>query len=138
MDENKEKADLEQFVCEINEKEAGRFNSIPFNERFLFLSHCIRADLKAEIEEYARGLGYAVHTVGGGSIVYKIIVRDQPRAVVGIACRAELEMAIEKLDIPLNIIPLESDGCKDTTFNMEQAKAVLSRHLPDKESVTGS
>ncbi len=121
------------FARETNRQEGGRFFSIPFKERTLFLSHCLRAEQKAEIQKFAENLGYNVHIVGGGSIVLKLIKKEMPRAVVGIACYPELKMAVGELDLPLQVIELETDGCKDTTVNVAEAKRILSRFIPCKE-----
>lgn len=114
----------------INNRENDRFKSIPFEERILFLSHCIRSEQKQAIREYAEELGYQVHIVGGGSVVHKIIKRENPKGVIGIACLPELEMAVEKLSLPLQVIELETDGCKDTTVNVEKAKKALAVYEP--------
>ena len=116
----------------VNQGRLDKFKSVPYAKRTLFLSHCIRKDLKAEIKEYAEKLGYAVHVVGGGSIVHKIISRENPQAVVGVACHLELEMAVDRLDIPLQVVELETDGCKNTLVNVEAAKQVLAVYEPAK------
>lgn len=130
MEESNEMQEALEFAQGINNMEKQRFESVPFNERILFLSHCIRAPLKKEIQNFAENLGYRVHVVGGGSIVHKIIKRENPKAVVGIACHPELEMAVDKLKMPLQVVLLDTDGCKDTTFNMDRAKEVLSVYTP--------
>ena len=116
----------QKFAIETNEKERHRFLSVPYHERTLFISHCIRAELKEQLKQYAESLGYRAHIVGGGSIVHKLIIKENPKAVVGIACEPELCMAVEKLNIPLQVVLLDTDGCKDTTVNIEEAKRVIA------------
>jgi len=115
-----------EFVRSINDREKERFAKVPYKNRMLFLSHCIIPEQKDELHRFAEGLGYKVHVVGGGSIVHKIIMEEKPEAVVGIACEPELTMAVEKLDLPLHVVLLDIDGCKDTTVNVEEAKRVIS------------
>ncbi len=129
MEKSSEKPPIS--IASINEEHLKAFQSIPFDQRILFVSHCIRQEQKEEIINLAESLGYKVHVVGGGSIVLKIIARENPQAVIGIACYPELEMAVEKLktnNVPLQIVPLETDGCKDTTVNMDEVKRVLAIH----------
>lgn len=121
-----EKGINQEFAKEINEKERERFLTVPYSERTLFVSHCIRAEIKEELKQYAESLGYRAHVVGGGSIVHKLIIKENPKAVVGIACEPELRMAVEKLNIPLHVVLLDTDGCKDTTVNIEEAKRVIA------------
>lgn len=116
----------EAYVQKINDEQKDRFALIPFSDRVLFLSHCITKKLKEEIRQYAEELGYKVHVVGGGSIVYKIMKREKPKAVAGIACIPELEMAVAKTKLPLCIIRLDTDGCKDTSVDLEKVKKALS------------
>ena len=125
---NQESNEEKNYESSINRNNLERFESIPYNRRILFLSHCIRKELKEEIQGFAEELGYQVHVVGGGSIVYKIITREKPQAVVGIACIPELEMAVDKVKIPLQVVELDTDGCKDTIVNVERSKKVLSRY----------
>lgn len=117
------------FTSSINRDSLERFQVVPFDRRILFLSHCIKLEQKTEIREFAEKLGYKIFDVGGGSIVHKIIEREKPDAVVGIACFPELEMAVGKIDstiLPYQIVELETDGCKETTVSVEESKRVLS------------
>ena len=120
----------EELILLTNEKQKERFLSVPYGERILFMSHCIRADLREEIRTFAENLGYKVHVVGGGSIVLKMIAKEKPGAVVGIACPPEIQMAVEKIDQPLQIVLLDTDGCKDTLVDVEEAKRVLGLYHP--------
>ena len=135
MEKSSEKPEIP--IASINQDHLKGFQIIPFDKRILFISHCIRAEQKDEIKKFAEALGYKVHVVGGGSIVLKIIEKESPQAVIGIACYPELEMAVEKLKtnkVPLQIVPLETDGCKDTTVNMDEVKRILAIYIPANSS----
>ena len=139
MEKSSEKPPIS--VASINQDHLAAFQSIPFDKRILFISHCIIKEQKEEIIKFAEGLGYKVHVVGGGSIVLKIIAKETPQAVIGIACYPELEIAVEKLktnNVPLQIVPLETDGCKETTVNMDEVKRVLAIHVPPDPSPSPS
>lgn len=136
-----EKVINQDFAKDINQRERQRFITVPYSERTLFISHCIRAEIKQELKQYAERLGYRAHEVGGGSIVHKLIIKENPKAVVGVACEPELRMAVEKLNIPLHVVLLDTDGCKDTTVNIEEAKRVIALKeddAPDVDSAGGS
>lgn len=129
----------------INRK---NFARVPYNQRALFLSHCLRDSEKCgasmsetgyqceecgccdigRIKAEADALGYNTYVVPGGSMVFKIIKRTGPRACVGVACYYELEEAFEKLTIvnmPYQGIPLLKDGCKDTEVDIDRVLSIL-------------
>ena len=129
----------------INKK---NFSKVPYNERALFLSHCLKDSEKckagmsengiiceecgfcdiSKIKQEAEKLGYKVYIVPGGSMVFKIIQRTEPKACVGVACYYELEEAFEKLTIvgmPFQGIPLLKDGCRDTEVEIQRVIDVL-------------
>ena len=109
----------------VNKRYRGKFEKVPVSERMLFISHCIVRDQREKIEELAKKIGYKFYKVGGGSIVIKKIKAEKPKAVVGIACFRELEMAFKEIKLPLQAILLENDGCKDTTVDIEEVKRIL-------------
>lgn len=112
-------------VGEYNRLQRDAFASKPVCERILFISHCINRAKRDAVKEFAEGLGYRVFVVGGGSIVRKKIASEKPSAVVGIACFDELKSAAESIDVPYQVVLLDTDGCENTDFNLEAAKAVL-------------
>lgn len=122
-----------------------RFRRVPYNERILFLPHCLRNLEKcrakygeeglvcegcggckiAAMRKMAKELGYAgVFVAPGGSMVIKLIKKYKPKAVVGVACNDEINMAVDKLkeegNIPAQAVLLLRSGCKDTDVNMDE------------------
>ena len=144
-----ETSTLDEVYVELSNSINKRpFSKVPFNERALFLSHCMKssehckANLTEDglmclecgkcdictIKQEAEKLGYKVYIVPGGSMVFKIIKRTQPKACAGVACYFELEEAFEKLTIanmPYQGIPLLRDGCKDTAVDLDRVLKVL-------------
>lgn len=144
---------IDEIYVEVQNRINRRsFARAPFEERALFLSHCLRSSADCEagmgdegylcgncgccdighIKEEADGLGYKTFVVPGGSMVFKIIKKHQPRAVAGVACYYELEEAFEKLtivNIPYQGIPLLKDGCKDTEVDVQRVLDVLRLQL---------
>ena len=119
---------------------------IPFNKRILFLPHCLRNNkiCKNEYDEnglicqicsnncaigrlkkFAQELGYHVCIAPGGSMVVNIIEKEKPLAVVGVACRKEIEIAEKYLKIPYNSVELSKDGCINTEVDEEEVKKTL-------------
>lgn len=110
-------------------------------DRIVFLPHCLRSSKDCEAEygeegleckncgscvipeiiEKAEELGYKeVYVVPGGSLVYKILGKENPEAVIGVACYEELDQAIKKASkesIPSQGILLTETGCIDTKTN---------------------
>ena len=122
------------------------FKATPYNERILFLPHCMRnsrqckakyneeglqcrqcgaCDLSALIKE-AKKLGYKdVFITPGGSMVQKLIRKYKPKAVMGVCCFEEANMAFDRLrgtGIHAQASMLLYDGCKDTKANFADAK----------------
>ena len=76
----------------------------------------------------ARGKGYDVYILPGGSCIPKILAAKRYDAVVGVACGAELKLgytALRKLGIPGQAVPLLKNGCAETYFDIEELKNLL-------------
>lgn len=118
------------------------FINVPKNERFVFVPHCLR-DVKnciAEVDEegyHCRKCGRCaiskiwteaeknnqrIFMTGGGSQVINLIKKHQPKAVIGVACFNEIQMALEKLkgsNIPLQAVMLRKSGCVNTLVDLD-------------------
>lgn len=125
------------------------FAKIPKSERVLFIPHCLR-DAKgctapvdengyhcvkcgrcaiAKITAEAERNGIRWYMCGGGSQVVNIIQREKPKAVIGIACYNEIQMALEKLratNIPIRAVLLKKSGCVGTEVDLDDVFAVLN------------
>ncbi len=69
-----------------------------------------------------------VFIMPGGTIVFKVIAREKPGAVFGVACFHELEMAFDQCDktsLPAVAVPLLRDGCVNTLADMEEVEAAF-------------
>jgi len=132
-----------------NNLNESRFKQVPYTERILLLPHCLRNAKECnakyndegldclncnkcripEIARIAEKLGYKkVACVPGGSMVEKLVIRYKPKAVVGVACSAELNMGIDRMNehnIPSQSVLLSRDGCKDTEVNISEIKEKL-------------
>ncbi len=125
------------------------FLKVPKGERVLFLPHCLR-DVKncaapidedgyhcrkcgrcaiAKITAEAERNGIKWYMCGGGSQVINIIQRVKPKAVIGVACYNEIQMALEKLratNIPLQAVMLRKSGCVNTEVDLEEVFEILN------------
>jgi len=146
----KSDAHVDEIYIKIkNELNLPRLKEVPKSKRALFLPHCLRdvRNCKAEINEFgykckhcgrcpisdikqaAEKRKYNVFVVPGGSMVFKIISRKKPKAVIGVACYAELEQAMEdagRRGIPNIGVPLSKDGCKDTKVDVKKVMNMLN------------
>ena len=133
------------------------FQATPYNERILFLPHCLKNSKKCkapytdeglqckecgacqtgELKAFAESLGYkGVFITPGGSMVQKIIEKKRPKAVVGVCCYEEANMAFDRLrgtGIAPQAVTLLKDGCKDTVANIEEVKEKM--RLIDSETL---
>ena len=125
------------------------FFKVPKSERVLFIPHCMR-DVKncvatidedgyhckkcgrcaiAKITAEAERNGIKWYMCGGGSQVVNIIQREKPKAIIGIACYNEIQMALEKIrtaNIPIQAVMLKKSGCVGTEVDLDEVFAVLN------------
>jgi hypothetical protein len=127
-------------------------SGIPPSQRILLVSHCLRRSSRCravqgpwglecrhctdscpvhQLGEAARHRGYkGVCVAPGGSMALSFVRRTQPRGIVAIACRKELEQGIQAVseavspsaDRPTILaVPLTKDGCVDTEVDLPRA-----------------
>lgn len=121
-----------------------KFKSIPNKEKAIFLPHCLRnKDCKAimgenglmcvncgkcgigKFKKDAEEKGYKVFIVPGGSLVKKIIKKNDFKAVLGAACIPEIEQAfdfIKKTKLIAVAVPLLRDGCVNTDIDWKRVR----------------
>ncbi|MEM3742333.1 MAG: DUF116 domain-containing protein, partial [Nitrososphaerota archaeon] len=88
--------------------------------------------------EIARGLGYDVYIVPGGSCIPNIIKRFGYDGVVGVACGEEIKLAsifLDRANIAAQAVPLLKNGCSNTKFNLSSLSRILE--LYSEHSMSG-
>ncbi|OHD76345.1 MAG: squalene--hopene cyclase [Spirochaetes bacterium RBG_16_67_19] len=125
---------------------------IPPGQRVLLVSHCLRKSSGCQavqgkwglecrhctqtcavhrLSEAARRRGYkGVCIAPGGSMALSYVRRTQPRGIVAVACRKELEQGMQAVSAAaassavrpaVLAIPLTKDGCVDTEVDVPRA-----------------
>lgn len=126
------------------------FKKVPYEQRMLFLPHCLRNVKKCKAKMSEEGLqcrkcgncqlgeliklAKEYNYIGafiapGGSMVYNLMKKYKPRAVVGVACHNEINMGIGKAaeyEIHSQGVLLLRDGCKDTAVNIDEVRDKIS------------
>jgi len=124
-----------------------RMENLKPKDKIVFLPHCLRKADKCkakiddegydcnkckvseckinQIKKYAAKKGYKVFVVPGGSMVLNIINKYKPKGVIGVACKKELILALENLNIPGQSIELSKSGCINTDVDVEKVKKYL-------------
>ena len=124
------------------------FKRVPRDERIVFIPHCLRdakncvapidedgyhcqkcgrcviGKITAECEK--RGMKW--YMCGSGSQVQNLILKHRPKAIVGIACFNEIQMALEKLktnNVPTQAVLLRKSGCVNTEVVLDDIVEVL-------------
>jgi len=125
----------------INEK---RFRSIDPHEKALVLPHCLRNPkcearldrtglvctgcnrcIIGKIKERAESIGYTVFVIPGSTFIKKIMEERRFKAVLGVACYQDLNLAMMKLSrFTPQGVPLLRDGCFKTKVDF---RAVLEK-----------
>ncbi|MDR1511716.1 MAG: DUF116 domain-containing protein [Endomicrobium sp.] len=143
-----------ECVCRIfankqNKIQEGRFASVSFNKRLVFVPHCMRNTLIctakekgsyyicsgcsgckiSKINELVKKLNYkALYVLKGGRTIEKIIKEQKPKAIVGVACFSEGYQAFKILkdkNVAVQFVPLKKDGCTNTDIDMKEAEMIL-------------
>ncbi|MCX8190410.1 MAG: DUF116 domain-containing protein [Candidatus Diapherotrites archaeon] len=120
------------------------YKKVPYNERLLFLPHCMRNATRCKaiydseglqcvccneckigsIKAIAKELGYkGIFVCPGGSIVLELVNRYKPKAVLGVCCYKEAMIAFDVLkDIGVapQAVLLSRAGCINTEVNTEE------------------
>jgi len=84
------------------------------------------------MREAALKLGYkGVCVAPGGSMALRFVKQMNPKGIVAVACKKELELGIHgveslaqkgEIQMPvIEVIPLSKDGCVDTEVDLERA-----------------
>lgn len=125
----------------VNEK---RFKKLTTKDKILVLPHCLRhSDCEANLEtsglvctncnrcvigvlkDKGEDLGYQVFIIPGSTFLKKIIEENNFKAVLGVACYQDLNLAMMKLNkFSCQGIPLLRDGCVNTKVDY---RAVLEK-----------
>ncbi len=129
-----------------------RMSRIPPSQRILLVSHCLRRSSRCRAVQGPWGLecrhctdSCAVHQLGeaarlrgykgvcvapGGSMALSFVRRTQPRGIVAVACRKELEQGMQAVSEALSAsedgpailaVPLSKEGCVDTEVDIPRA-----------------
>ncbi|MHB8277189.1 MAG: DUF116 domain-containing protein [Candidatus Humimicrobiaceae bacterium] len=143
-----------------NKKIQKKIDDINFEDRVLLLPHCLRPSESCSakmsknglickddcnidcsvghLRKLAEKLGYkGICIAPGGAMTIRFIIENQPKGIVAIACRKELEEGIEAINeitkknklngnMPaIAVVPLIKDGCVDTIVDLEEAKRIV-------------
>jgi len=114
----------------------------PHAQRALFLPQCLRSsDCPApltpegiackscgkchisQIKKEAEKLGYKVFICPGSTMVYRMMKKYRPTAVIGVGCHMEVKEGSEKLaaqGIPVVGFTILRDGCVETDLDVEE------------------
>ena len=154
---------MESIILKVNKENEKKLALIKSDQRVLLLSHCLRPSdsctakmskdgllcrndcpnrcVIGRLRILAEKMGYkGVCIAPGGSMALKFVKKNNPEAIVAIACIKELEEGVctvkeladkeggdgGKIDMPnIVVIPLLKDGCVDTEVDENEAKRIL-------------
>jgi hypothetical protein len=130
-----------------------KFKKTPKERRIVFLPQCLRDCNKCKatlskfgykcvkcsskckarkIKERAEKLGYKAFIVPGGSMLSKIIKKYRPMAILGVACKKEIVMAFDELNMPTQGVELIKDGCVNTDVDIDEVFKTLKLETSKK------
>jgi geranylgeranyl pyrophosphate synthase len=109
-----------------------QFVGVPHERRLLLLPRCLAR--LGPVAELGRARRCRIHVADGSPIVVRILDEEDMDAVIGIGCMDSLEKAFEKvrqIGVPSIAIPLNHDGCADTTVDEELVRWFLDAAGPE-------
>lgn len=142
-------------------KEKKDLSKIKACERVLLLSHCMRPSQKCPAKFNKSGLqclddcqidcvvgrlkraalkqGYkGICIAAGGKMALKFVIENNPKGIVAIACKKELEEGVNEVSAlaegdgnapTIIVVPLLQDGCVDTEVDVEEALSAINAGL---------
>jgi len=148
---------VDQIGVEVRNKVNEKFfKKIKPQDKILVLPHCLRhADCEAKLESSglvckdcnrcvigvlkskAENKGFKVFIIPGSTFLKKILEKNNFKAVLGVACYQDLNLAMMKLSkFSCQGVPLLKDGCINTKVD---PRAVLEKmdEIQEKEKGTG-
>ena len=148
---------VDQIGVEVRNKVNEKFfKKIKPQDKILVLPHCLRhADCEAKLESSglvckdcnrcvigvlkskAENKGFKVFIIPGSTFLKKILEKNNFKAVLGVACYQDLNLAMMKLSkFSCQGVPLLKDGCINTKVD---SRAVLEKmdEIQEKEKRTG-
>jgi hypothetical protein len=147
---------VDQIGVEVRNKVNEKFfKKIEPQEKILVLPHCLRdADCEAKLEasglvckdcnrcvigvlkSKAEDKGFKVFIIPGSTFLKKILEKNNFKAVLGVACYQDLNLAMMKLSkFSCQGVPLLKDGCINTKVD---SRAVLEKMDVIQEREQGS
>ncbi|HCU34168.1 MAG TPA: polyprenyl synthetase [Armatimonadetes bacterium] len=141
------------MVCVDNTFWATDFASVPFERRLLLLPKCLRnvdacvgeydavglhcaecgACALAGLKQDAERLGYDVIIAEGTSSAVLRVLEGRADAILGVACLDSLDRSFERisdLGIPHQAVPLLTDGCINTTAEVDLIRELICTARP--------
>jgi hypothetical protein len=146
----------------INLLQKEKFRAVPQGERVLFLPHCLRKPKGCrgettedglickhcspdcavnQLTSYAASKGYKCFVVPGGEMVFNLVEKHRPKAILGVACNHEMAQAADRIgsrestvSFAYQGVPLTKTGCVDTRVDIAAVKSVLDME-PDPTPV---
>ncbi len=147
---------VDQIGVEVRNKVNEKFfKKIEPQDKILVLPHCLRdADCEAKLEasglvckdcnrcvigvlkSKAEDKGFKVFIIPGSTFLKKILEKNNFKAVLGVACYQDLNLAMMKLSkFSCQGVPLLKDGCINTKVD---SRAVLEKMDAIQERENGS
>ncbi|MBD3290243.1 DUF116 domain-containing protein [candidate division KSB1 bacterium] len=123
------------FIKVSNSIITTRRRHIANSKILILLPRCLTKTLQNKIKELAKRYQCLIFTVPGGTLARKIIAREKPNAVIGVACERDLMSGIRDVSkIPvIGITNQRPEGpCKNTVVDFDQIEEAI-RYFLDQD-----
>lgn len=95
----------------------------------ILIPRCLKLDMKEQVKELGNRAGVGVFSATGGGQARKIIIKEHPTAVIGIACERDLVSGIHDIAVKMPTIGVPNkrpEGpCKNTTIDLDEIKNAI-------------
>jgi len=109
------------------------------NNIMILLPRCLTKSLQQKIKELAQKYNCMIFTVPGGTLARKLIAREKPKAVIGVACERDLVSGMRDVTkIPVIGIPnSRPEGpCKNTVVDFKKIEEAICFFLNIENSMS--
>lgn len=95
----------------------------------IIFPRCLKSDLKKEVQDIGKRANIGVFPATGGGQARKVIIKERPSAVIGIACERDLISGIHDIAAwmpTLGVANERPEGpCKNTVVDLDELKKAI-------------
>ncbi|WP_202078398.1 DUF116 domain-containing protein [Caldalkalibacillus salinus] len=109
------------------------------DDLLILVPRCLSQIMRKELKDLTERYGVKFHTASGGNKARELLVTEQPRAVIGVACERDLFSGMQDVDGQMPVLTIANkrpDGpCFNTYINLQEMEEAISFFLGHEQTV---